>query len=124
MYRQYSAKFNTQHITSVLLREKYDYDFIDLSVAEKIAEALRDVHGVEVEAVEFDYSPDGFAIAGYREEDDKKIKELFWAAEQMGGFYDDDRENFDLVWDNQSYEPECTVHFEKEWFDILEPSHN
>lgn len=124
MYKHYSAKFNTQHITGAILREKYEYDFIDSESVELMAKSLRGVHGVEVDAVEFSHSPGDFAVGGYREEDDSKMKELFWAIEQTGDFYEDDRENFDAVWDNQAYEPECAVHFEKEWFDILEPSHS
>lgn len=119
MLKMYKAEFVTSHLSSGILRN--DYKWVgDDSVIDLIAESLRNVNGIEVGVAEWDYSPGNFSIIGHNEDDDTPLKELIWAVEQDGGIYCDDRERFDNDWAKGEYEPEGSMHFEKDWFEVTE----
>lgn len=117
MMKMYKAKFATSHLTADILRSEYKW-VADDKVIELIADALRNVNGIEVGAAEWNYSPGNFSILGHNLEDDTPLKELVWAVEQDGGIYCDDRERFDSDWSKGEYEPEGSMHFEQEWFEV------
>lgn len=119
MFKMYKAKFATRQLTTDILRTKYKWVGED-NVIELIAGALRNVDGIEVGVAEWDYSPGNFSILGHNEDDDTPLKELIWAVEQDGGIYCDDRERFDMDWAKGEYEPEGSMHFDKEWFEVIE----
>lgn len=119
MFKMYKAKFATSRLTADILRSEYKW-VADDKVIELIAEALRNANGIEVGVAEWDYSPGNFSILGQNEDTDTKLKELIWSIEQDGGVYCNDRERFDKDWAIGEYDPEGSMHFEKEWFEVTE----
>lgn len=121
MFKMYKAKFATSHLTAEILRNEYKWEAVS-KVIELIAEALRNVNDVQIMAAEWKYSPGSFSILGHNEDNntDAKLKELIWAIEQDGGAYCGDRERFDGDWEKGQYEPDGSIHFKKDWFEVLE----
>lgn len=119
MFKMYKAKFATSHLTTDILRSEYKW-VADNKVIESIAKALRNVDGIVVGVAEWGYSPGNFSIVGHNEGNDTPLKELIWSVEQDGGIYCEDRERFESDWDKGQYEPEGSMHFEKDWFEVIE----
>lgn len=121
MFKMYRAKFITSQLTVEQLQEKFDS--LESEVVEVITTALHNVDGVEVAVAEWDYSPGGYSIVGHNEDEngvDMPLKELIWAFERTGGVYCYDRERFDSDWSKGQYEPEGSLHLDKEWFEVIE----
>lgn len=115
MFKMYMAKFKTSEITEEILRTKHKFEG-ESKIIEGIAEALRNVNGIEVCVAEWKYSPDNYSILGHNEDKDTPLKELVWSIEQDGGAYCGNREAFDDDWEAGEYEPDGSIHFDKGWF--------
>lgn len=123
MFKMYKAKFNTSEVTTEMLQNDSDFRSIEIEVLGLIATALNNVHDIEVAVAEWNYSPGNYSIVGHNEDEnavDMPLKELIWAFEQAGGIYCDERERFDADWAKGQYEPEGSLHFNKEWFEVIE----
>lgn len=64
----------------------------------------------------------GYALAGWETEDDDKIRDFMYLAEQdpFFGTYIDEREKFLEDWDAEDYEPEGSLSFSAEDVEILD----
>lgn len=123
MFKMYKAKFNTSEVTTETLQNDSDFRSVEIEVLELIATALNNVHDIEVAVAEWNYSPGNYSIVGHNEENDAvdaPLKELIWAFEQAGGIYCDERERFNADWSKGQYEPEGSLHLDKNWFEVIE----
>lgn len=79
------------------------------------------LHGIEV-AVMKDFTGDDYILALWKDEDDCKVMEYFYLAEQdpLFGSYFEDREGFLKEWEAKEYSPSATVILNKEDVEIIE----
>ncbi|MBN6889919.1 hypothetical protein ACUXCC_003456 [Cytobacillus horneckiae] len=79
------------------------------------------LHGIEV-IVAKDFVGDDYVVTSWKDEDDNKIMEYFYLAEQdpLFGTYFEEREEFLKDWKSNEYCPSATVIFAKNDVEIIE----
>lgn len=117
----YKAKLKTAGKTAEEVLATYDSMKPSQEEVEKIIESFNLIDGLVV-GVLGPTVGGGYALAGWETEDDDKIRDFMYLAEQdpFFGTYIDEREKFLEDWDAEDYEPEGSLSFSAEDVEILD----
>jgi hypothetical protein len=121
----YRAKLNTGGKTSEQILSTYDGPKPDEKEIESWIKAFNSINGIEV-AVMKNFTGEDYCLAAWKPDDDEKIMEFVYLAEQdpFFGTYVDDREEFINDWKSGEYEPSGSLVFANADVEILEEIKN
>ena len=118
----FKLQFKTAGKTLEDVKAIYEDYHPSTEVLEQMVAAYRALDGTEVIGAVWEYSPNGYSLYGWNDEDDEKFKEFIYLIEQdeLFGSYLDCREEFDADWKNGEYESQAALHFDKSDFEVIE----
>ncbi|WP_342471619.1 hypothetical protein MHH70_12445 [Metasolibacillus sp. FSL H7-0170] len=118
----YRLRFKTAHKTADDVKKEYSFDPPSPERLGQIAEAYRNLDGIEVIGAAWEHSPESYSLYDWSDNADEKMKEFIYMQEQdeFFGNYIGQRGRFETDWVRGAYEPSGAMHFDKADFEIVE----